>query len=254
MNNLLPKELREFKYYERKLPLYLRNDRNFVEHFKIWYDILLSEKQIDAIFLSTEDGIPLVTENGEPIVLEGQYGYVIPTNILPTSNLILHLLNIYDSSYLESLSKLKDYNENVSDILDKLANLFSISRNIKVTYTSNSSTIVEELHLNNEELLIFIKSQIIRNYCDGTYEQAMRYYEEAGLTVVLKPDETSGKVDILLNTVNMSENIQKLFLSGNLTISHLGIEYLYSAVNLANVLFWNVGLWSNGEDNEVLIK
>lgn len=40
-SHVLNEKLSSFEYYEQKLPLYLRNSYGFIEHFRIWYDLLV---------------------------------------------------------------------------------------------------------------------------------------------------------------------------------------------------------------------
>mgnify|MGYP003288801105 CR=1 FL=1 len=42
--SILPEQIREFEYYKNKLPLFLQNSYGFIEHFRIWYDLLTSDE------------------------------------------------------------------------------------------------------------------------------------------------------------------------------------------------------------------
>ena len=142
--SILPKKLRTFNYYYNKLPLFLRNSYGFVEHFKIWYDL---------------------TYNNDN------------KGIVNIGDLLLYLLNIFDKDYLETINNMEDSdNGNASDILDKIGLLFGVSRKFSVNYLEGAQTVHEELSLNNEEFLILIKCQIIKNYCNGSEIQIQDYY------------------------------------------------------------------------------
>lgn len=219
MKHLIPLTIREFRYYERKLPLYLRNDDCFIEHFRLWYELLMGEGD-------DEQGITVNEFKG----------------VSPTSDLLLHLLNIYDSNFLDTISQLKDYNDNC-DILDMLGNLFGLRRTFSLEYyetaTSTEKT-AATVSLNDKEFLTLIKAQIIRNYCDGTYEQVMQYYNDAGLQILpVNNSAYAASVDAYLNeSEDVTQNISMLFKAGYLTIEHLGIHYTYTISKINNILVW----------------
>lgn len=219
MKHLIPYVLRDFKYYERKLPLYLRNDDCFVEHFRLWYELLMGKGD-------DSDGVKINEFIG----------------VSPTSDLLLYLLNIYDANFLDTIRSLKDYNNNC-DLLDKIGNLFGLKRNFSLEYydlpTSTAKT-TATVSLTDEEFLIIIKAQIIRNYCNGTYEQVMQYYNDVGLKILpVYDDVTNASVDAYLNDdISVTGSIDKLFKAGYLTIEHLGIRYTYSITDMLNVLNW----------------
>ena len=219
MKHLIPLTLREFRYYERKLPLYLRNDEGFVSHFKLWYELLMGEGDDDMnVAISEFKGVS------------------------PTSDLLLHLLNIYDSSFLDNIAQLKDYN-NDNNLLDMLGNLFGLRRTFSFDYyeTATSQTKTKTtVSLNDREFLTLIKAQIIRNYCDGTYEQVMQYYIDANLQILpVYNDVYNASVDAYLNESEaVTENINKLFRGGFLTVEHLGIRYTYTVAAMLNILVW----------------
>lgn len=218
MNHLLPNTLKEFRYYERKLPLYLRNDECFIEHFYLWYELLMGK--------------------GDENIAVNEF-----CGIAPTSDLLLLLLNIYDPDILTVMSMLKDANDN-TDLLNKLGNLFGLRRSFSVDYY-NEPTDPEPTHatltLNDDLYLALIKAQIIRNYCNGTYEQAMGYYRDANLQIiVVNNDDDSATADCYLNdNGNLTDELKILFKAGYLQIEHVGIRYTYSVVPLLEVLVWS---------------
>lgn len=213
--SLLPNTLTDFNYYKRKLPLYLRNDEAFLSHFKIWFDFLIGE--ID----NSNDG------------LEG------------AGEKLLNLIDIFESDYLEKLSELENYTDNSSDFLDKLGSIFNIRRNFSVSYKPEDSEVIKtfELNLNNEEFLLFIKSQIIKNYSDGSYYQMRQFYDSAGLNIYFGSDDNSNaevRVYLLDTSVTIySDNIKHLFNSGLLTIKSMGIGYNHSIQQYSKMLVWD---------------
>ena len=219
MKHLIPLTIREFRYYERKLPLYLRNDDCFVEHFRLWYELMMGEGDDNM-------GIAISEFKG----------------VSPTSDLLLYLLNIYDKDFLSIISQLKDYDD-TCDLLDMIGNLFGLRRTFSLEYyeTATSTTkTAATVSLTDKEFLILIKAQIIRNYCDGTYEQVMQYYADAGLQILPVYNSTyDASVDAYLSKgKDVTPNIDKLFKGGYLTIEHLGIRYTYTITEIVNCLVW----------------
>lgn len=220
MEHLIPLTLREFRYYERKLPLYLRNDDCFVEHFRLWYELLMGKGDDDTNIAINEF-----------------------CGISPTSDLLLYLLNIYDTNFLTTITQLYGYDiKKGSALLDDIGNLFGLRRSFSFKYyePDKPQLIQTTVSLTDDEFLILIKAQIIRNYCNGTYEQAMQYYRDANLEILpVNSDAYNASVDAYLNeSETLTDNIRKLFKGGFLTIEHLGIRYSYTIFDLENILVW----------------
>lgn len=219
--SVLVEKLKNFDYYLKKIPLYLQSDENFVSHFRIWYDFLVGKEN--------------ETNNG----------------LIGSGDTLLDLFNIYDENYLEKINK---YGK---DFLDKLANLFNVKRNFSVKYIENNVEKSKQLSLNDEDLLLFIKARIIRNYSNGSYEQMRKFYESNGLNIFLKSNDSASVRAYLLempnSTVEYSENIKTLFLSGLLTIESMGVSYSYSMQPYDKFLIWDKPIdsnytgWDNGE-------
>lgn len=226
--NLIPEELQSFDYYKNKLPLYLQNSYGFQEHFRIWFDLLVGTSQNDGL--------------------------------IGNSYILLNLLNIFDPTYLEYISQLEDADvdeNNVygtkSDILDKLGALFGVTRNFTVTYTDDT-TVTEDISLNNEDFLVLIKTQIIRNYCEGTSKQINEYYKSIKLQLYAKTLSAGRAILYLVvsdgdKQYSYSENIKKMFLAGMLKIDSMGILYSYSTLDLENLLIWDgLTTWAISDD------
>lgn len=220
--SLIPETLKDFKYYRNKLPLYLKNSKSFQEHFRIWYEVLVG--------------------NGK-------------TGIVGNGEIFLNLLNIFDPDYLDFLRSIDDTEGATFDILDKIADLFGVNRHITVSYINENHEEInnEEITLSDTELLILIKARIIQNYCEGTREQIQKFYDTLGLS-----DEATGLTIKMLSNggVDLNDmaivdmyliyqeqkpfsNIDKMFLSGMLTIESMGIGYRYTQPLVPNtILMW----------------
>ena len=207
--SLIPAAIQSFSYYESHIPLFLRSSYGYIEHFRIWYDLLMSEG-----------------------------------GIVPQFDHILRMMDIFNEHYLEWLYELDPSGQHC-DILDKLGSLFDVSRYVHVEYWDNGDK-SEDLTLSNEELLILIKGQIVKNYCQGSREQIDWYYDNAGLKIlsVGNPDPLDVMTCKLLLVDDpsspYSSNIRKMFLAGLLNVYQLGVRYDYEIISLsANAFTWD---------------
>lgn len=242
--SILPQELQSFDYYVNKLPLYLQNSYGFMEHFRLWYDILVGNSKTD------------------PDSFNG---------ILPTADMLLYLLNIFDDStepniaYLNHLKRLDgtilpdDQDSEFgskSDFLDKLAALYGLKRQFSIDYTifvdGELQEISKQLSLSNLELLILIKMQIIKNYCEGTYEQIVKYYESIGLYMLPLNSINAATCDIYFQKIDgtiyaNSINIEDMFYAGLLRIESMGINYRQTILDLTDIFIWDSSNWDEKE-------
>lgn len=226
MENLILDKLQSLDYYINKLPIYLRQSYGFIEHFKIWHEILVGQSDT--------------------------------TGVVGSANTLLHLLNIFDKDYLTYISNLEGSGKSedepygtVSDMLDKIAHLFAVKR--KFTITDKNNNIVS-FSLNNEDLLILIKAQIVKNYCDGSREIISKYYKDVGLLVLTK---TSGSAQVNLQLIDKtkegnvhqySDNVRTMFLNNLLTIESMGIIYTTAILDLSSAMLWDTyKTWDEGE-------
>lgn len=228
--SVLPEILQDFDYYKHKLPMYLQQSDGFLSHFRIWYDFLVSDKKI--------------------VLNDIDYPY---TSIVGSADTLFNLLNIFDIAvddyggivdnylnYINALAEVDESDEYTCDILDKLAALFGLTRSFQVSY--GLPKIYKRVKLTNSELLLLIRTQIIRNYCDGSYEQIRAYYETVGLRVLMYYDGSAQLTNYLLSISNAqytyTDNVQYLFLAGLLTIQSMGIAYSYAIYDETKALFW----------------
>lgn len=168
------------------------------------------------------------------------------SGIVPVLDEMLNLLDVNNPMYLLDLQSLYEEVGSTSKMLDILGNLFGIRRVVSIIYVNSSNIeVTEELSLSDEEFLTYIRCQIIKNNYNGSYKQFKAYYEIAGLQVgvltknsVFSPTDSATANLYLIKNEKVTENIEKLFLSGALTIASLGIKYEYSSMDLASVLIW----------------
>ena len=228
--SVLPDQLSNFNYYVKKLPLYLQRSNGFQEHFRIWYDLLVGDS--------------------------------LTTGVKGVCDSVLQLLNIFDSDYLKYIASFEESGTTIvdgeytnygdkSDILDKLGALFGIKRSFTITYVDAGTTHYNEfINLNNEDFLVYIKFQIIKNNCEGTREQIAGFYKQAGLEVYIINQTISGSVNIyLVESANLSNNLRKLFLANQLVLQGMGIGYSNSGIDFSEVLYWDeeTNGWDEGK-------
>lgn len=185
------------------------------------------------------------------------------------------IMSVLDITKDETFIKIYEADANESDILDKLAHLYGVSRNFTMKYHDDDdiehpdSVVTTSFSLNNFELWMLIKGQILQNQYDGTYKQTTDYYSRMQLPIIMR---TSGSVSnnatcwIYLNKsatieignyrFTITENIQKMFKAGLFTIKSLGIKYTHLTEQRGFLLFkedqdvavdmthgWEKGVW-----------
>ena len=220
--SIINEKIYNFDYYVKKLPLYLRNSDGFIEHFRIWFDLL--------------------------------------TSVVENSDQILNLINIFDEEYLTRINELDESVEkNKSDFLDKLGAIFNVKRNFSVTYISEGSPVIKQLSLDNKEFLLLIRAQIIKNYSDGSYIQMRKFYDSAKLKIYFYSNSPASVQVYLLNIpgsadFDYSNNVLDMFYAGLLCIESMGITYAYSQQNYDDILVWadedellGYNEWDDGE-------
>ena len=237
--SILPDKFKTFEYYKNKLPLFLQNSYGFIEHFRLWYDFMIVNRK------PTES----LSDRG----------------VINTCDLILYLLDIFDEDFINVINSLDGASTNdngvydKSDILDKLGALMGVKRSFSVTYlTDEGEQVTEDITLDNNDFLILIKGQIIKNYCEGTYEQIRSYYENAGLAIYVTTGAIPATSNLYLakgDELGYSDNIVKMFKAGLLLIRSMGIQYnFYTAIvdgfliwgeegTVASNQLWDIGVW-----------
>ena len=168
-----------------------------------------------------------------------------------TSDDILDLVNIFDLSYLQKHKDICD------DFLDKIGALYGVKRNFSVVVNVGGVSTTKYLNLTQQEFLILIKSQIIKNFFKGTNEELEQFYKDANLPIVMK---TSGEatcdcylfLGIVDGITSTSENIIDMFLSGLFTIESAGILYTYTTYDASVILQWDTSdrVWDDANGGQ----
>lgn len=251
--SVLNDKLRPFSYYEQKLPLYLRNSFGFVEHFRIWYQLLVGEELFASNAQVVRDSLR---------VSEG-------SSITGTINRLFELLNIFDLNCVQAHNQSYDSNEHyllflneipdsdegkAADILDKIGSLFGLRRQFSLVVNGTEYM----LDLNNRDFLIFIKCTVIKNYFDGTYGELSAFYKSVGLPVFILTDTTSAQCNMQLinledSVYSPSEDVKRMFLAGMLTVESAGIQYAYTIHAVQNLAIFDSLQSANAFDTGVFV-
>lgn len=211
--SLIPDKIKSFEYYKNKLPLYLQESYGFQEHFKIWHELLVGNNA-----------------NG---------------GLVGNAEILLNLLCIFHSDYLQYIADLEDSGATETDkygthcdILDKIGSIYGVTR-----YFSPTSAYSGYLNLNNEDFLLLIKTQLIKNYCEGTSKQINDYYKDVGLKMYVQTSDSPAVANLYLaegDAVNYSDNVRTMFEAGLLEINSMGIIYRRQFLDLDRLLTWDV--------------
>lgn len=165
--------------------------------------------------------------------------------------------NISTSStdYLAFLNTIRE-SSTETEVIDKLAHLYGVSRNFSVQYSVSGTATTKELNLTDEALMLLIKCQVIKNAYKGTFEQLKELYSMIGLPVMIITeglDESTGNYKnahcrlILLRqtdtdytgTGNPLLGVEDMFLAGLLTIQSLGIKYTYELYTAGTIAIFD---------------
>lgn len=219
-----PEQLSTFKYYKQKIPLFYRDSFGFTDQFEALFSMILNSQDNGIIFVG---------------------------------DLILNLINIFDPNYMDLVNSL-DPNGLTCDLLDKLASIFAVTRHPICRWTENGTDYEEVLTLTNEELLMLIKCEIIKNNFQGTREECNHLYDLIGLNIfslTVEDDVATCKL-VLASTPERpySNNIKKMFKSGLLNIQSMGITYEFEEQTISSSTLtwdssdptevWDFGAWS----------
>ena len=253
---LIAENLQTFEYYYDKLPLYLKNSYGFAEHFRIWFELLksgdkngivnVSETLLYLLDLFDDKYLEKLSQiEGTLPKLDAPQNVSIDTDYVATFDDVPNATgyDVYiDGEYFGSSGDVPtspSYGLQ-SDILDKIGLLFGVKRQFGIKYTENAVEVEEDISLNNQDFLLLIKGQIIKNYCEGTFDQIKGFYNSAGLKVYISTtDEGASSHVYLAEAGDYSDNVKKMFKSGLLRIESMGITYTEGTKVIATFMVWD---------------
>lgn len=139
-----------------------------------------------------------------------------------------------------ALSMSFEYVEDMTDTIDKLAELTGTKRMLDVSYLIAGSKTRFTLNLSNKELLRLIQTRILQNNYNGTFEEFVSNYQRIGLQVLASDTSQSATVAVTLNVSDaLTDNDKHLFLSGHYTIRSMGIIYEHAIQSLTLLAIWD---------------
>jgi len=209
---MISKELKEWKYYYDKFPLYFKNDENIIEHFKPLYDLLVTN---DSLYEKVFEYLDIF--NADSSLYNEDSG-------------ALDVLRMLGAIY------------GVSDDI-----LFDFTLTIENGQVVYDDTQQANIHLSPEAFLILVKAQIFNNNYNGTYEDMNNFYESiiirnfAPLHMINGANAGDAILYINVDPDESELDIYYLLYAGLLTIKSLGISYEYRVGNTANYMYWGTG-------------
>ena len=201
---MLIDKLREWEYYYKKLPLYMRNSYGIPEHFEIVWNVMM---QLEM-----------------------------------TQEEVLDAMNLLQDDYVSNvIAKYDDANGYDFSFLDVIGSLYGINRYLNVSYVDSytGKTIHKKLYLTNKEFYMLIKARIVQNNYNGTFEQARKYYENIGLPMYMFTGANPAECYLYLGfNDNVTDNIRDLFMANLLTLKSVGITYIRYQIDITKMAIW----------------
>lgn len=214
---MLIDKLKDFTYYKNKLPIYMQNTPGIVDQFYVLFQ-----------FLQEHD----IAED-----------------------MLLNAIDIFNPEYLDYINSLDGNSAgNESDILDKIGELYGVSRSFSAPYTFNDVNYPGNVRLDNRWFLYLIRARIVQTTYDGGSKMAREFYVKNNLPIYIISDNTeNASCRVLFNAreigvaqTDVPENILAMFLNGLLTIKSMGISYKHLVIDSeSNSLVFDVNFWSN---------
>lgn len=208
---MIDERLLQLNYYLDKLSMYFRSSYGIEEQFAMIHNILSTmNSELDKAF----ENINVVSPD---------------------------IINVYNEL---------DETGQVSDMLDKIASIYGITRQFSVTYVDENDIVVtENLSLTNYELLILVRARIIQNTYKGTYEECMKMYKLINLQddIIINFDTEDATCNIYLRPMSLTvtDNIKHMFLAGLLTLKSLGITYNHYYYDVSQLGIWDETDWNS---------
>lgn len=201
---MLIDKLKEWEYYYKKLPLYMRNSYGIPEHFEIVWNVMM---QLEM-----------------------------------TQEEVLDAMNLLQDDYVSNvIAKYDDANGYDFSFLDVIGSLYGINRYLNVSYVDSytGKTINKKLYLTNKEFYMLIKARIVQNNYDGTFKQARKYYENIGLPMYMFTGANPAECYLYLGfNDNVTDNIRDLFMANLLTLKSVGITYIRYQIDITKMAIW----------------
>lgn len=206
---MISKELKDWKYYYDKFPLYFKNDEKIIEHFKILYDLLVTLDDLSEDVFKYLD------------IFNTTNNFIMNSKVL---DLIGSIFGVYRNITFDFTLTITEGS------LVKTSNAFNIT-------------------LSDEEFLTLIKCQIFNNNYNGTYEEVNNFYESVDfikLFIINGINPAEAKLFIAEKPIQSHINYYYLLYAELLTIKSMGIEYSYEVSDELSLLYWDVNNWNEG--------
>ena len=195
---------KNWDWYKKRLPLYMLNSKGIED---VFYTLFKFLENLDTVEDNISEVFDIMNSNYEDIVkkydVNGYQGY--------------------------------DFK-----FLDMLCYIYGTERYLGLEYIDKGNQLTKKnVHLNNGELLLLIKIQIIQMGYDGSYKQLIEFYENSNIKVKVINSDQSAVAQVYFDKDSLSENEQALANAGYLLIQSLGITYYSSVTSLPYLGYWD---------------
>lgn len=200
---MLIDKLKQWEYYYKKLPLYMRNSYGIKEHFQIIWNVMMQLENVQALTLDA--------------------------------------FNLLQNDYVNNvITKYDDVDGYDFKFLDIIGSIYGVNRSLNASFRNDKNEEVNKaLYLTNKEFYMLIKARIIQNNYDGSYEQAQSYYDNIGLPLYMLSSSNAAECLLYLGTNdNTSDNIRALFMANLLTLKSVGITYIRHEIDIDKLGIW----------------
>ena len=166
---------------------------------------------------------------------------------------ILEQVNSYYDEFFNEIDFFHTTYKDGNPLLNKIGHLFGCERNFTIRYWDQDALEYKytSVDLNDDEYLIYIKTQVIKQNFDGRRETLQKLYStwkdnkpvegiiNLRFLYTTEENERSNAVcTIRWDTNTPSENLRKLFENGYLTIESIGIRYIRQIVNFNEFAYY----------------
>lgn len=217
---MLKPEIASRDYYQKKLTMFLKQSYGIPEYLDTYWKILHDIDQNADYMMKMLD----VWANDYISVGRDENGKIISSTL----------------------------NYSTSEFLDKIAYLVGCQRVFNLNYRSpdDGSLVQLQVTLSDWELLVLIKTRIIRNTFDGTRRVFEEGMNQIFSSFFIYDDTISANTIIFISEddSSLTDNIKHLFYAGELHPHSVGITYNYYVGEISTVGQWDVANrgWDRG--------
>ena len=211
---MISKELKDWKYYWDKFPLYFKNSNGIIEHFQILFDLLV---QNDGLY-----------------------------------DELFEFLDLFNPNSPKNMDILKKIGALYGVPSPSLSLNFTLTINNDEITQTNTPTIIELNEM--EYLILILSQIVRNNFDgsfeqSNEFYNIINKYSETRLNIK-QGINTFGQFETVayLNEIPINSRINYYYMlyAGLLTLESAGIKYTYKVENVSNYLYYNDENWNGG--------